>query len=47
MTFRQSYVGGEVRNGDSHITVSFHDGLEKGVYIAFYQVEFPKASQTE
>ena len=38
-------MGGDAGIGYSHTTLPFYDGLEKGVYIAFFQVEFPKSTQ--
>ena len=36
VTCLQSFVSGDINQGWSHNTVTMHEGLEKGVYIAFY-----------
>ena len=42
VSFVQSYTGGEQRVGESHITSTFMEGLDKGIYLAFYQADFRK-----
>ena len=47
ISYIQSYAGGENKAGDSHVTTPFMEGLDKGIYLAFYQPDFRKSAEVE